>query len=98
MDDVIKNIIEEVHSADIVPGTPAYNMGKLNWDVLRREQQWDWFCKNKVKEIKVKPDPSFLLDNNSILRRVVKLKYTVELTVVIPRKLTSLIIVEFPNA
>ena len=46
----------------------------------------------------MRPDPSFLLDNNSILRKVVKLKYTVEPTTVSPRKLTSLIIVEFYNA
>ena len=45
-----------------------------------------------------KPDPSFLLDDNSILRKVVKLKYTVEPSMVVPRKLTSLIILEFHNA
>ena len=37
VDDVAKNIIEEVHSTDVVPKTPAYNMGKLNFDVLRKE-------------------------------------------------------------
>ena len=42
--------------------------------------------------------PKFLLDENSILRKVVKLKYTVEPTIVVPRKLTSLIILEFHNA
>ena len=31
-------------------------------------------------------------------RKVVKCKYSVELTIVVPRKLTSLIIVEFHNA
>ena len=62
MDDVIKNIIEEVHSTDVVPGTPAYNMVKL------------------------------------YPQKEVKLKYTVEQTIVVPRKLTSLIIVEFHNA
>ena len=36
-DDVIKNIIEEVHSTDIVPRRPVYNMGKLNLDVHREE-------------------------------------------------------------
>ena len=59
VDDVIETIIEEVQTTDIVPGTPAYNMGKLNLDVLMKEQQWDQFCKNKVKEMNVKPDPSF---------------------------------------
>ena len=38
------------------------------------------------------------LDDNSILRKVVKLKYIVELTKAVPRKLTSLIILEFHNA
>ena len=55
-------------------------------------------CKSKVKEMKEKLDPSFLLDSNSILRKVVKLKYTVELTILVPRILTSLVIVEFDNA
>ena len=35
--DIVENIIEEVHSTDIVPRTPAYNIGKLNIDVLRKE-------------------------------------------------------------
>ena len=80
-----------------MPRTLTYNIGKLNLDVLRIEQ-WDQFCKNKVKEMKQKPDPNFLLDENSIPRKVVKLKYTIEPTMVVPRKLTSLIIVEFHNA
>ena len=49
---IFEKITEEVHSTDIVPRTSAYNIGKLNLDVLRKEQQWDQFCKNKVKEMK----------------------------------------------
>ena len=48
--------------------------------------------------MKVKPDTSFLLEDNSVLRKLVKLKCTVELTIVVPRKLTFLIIVEFHKA
>ena len=48
--------------------------------------------------MKVKLDPSFLLDHNSILRKVIKLKYIVKPTIEVPRKLTSVIIVEFHNA
>ena len=48
--------------------------------------------------MKKKLNPNFLLGNSSILRKVVKLKYTIGPTIVIPRKLTSLIIVEFHNA
>ena len=47
--------------------------------------------------MKKKLDTNILLDDNSILRKVVKLKYTIEPTIVVPRKLTSLIIVEFHN-
>ena len=36
-----------------------------------------------------------MLDKNSILWKLVRLNYTVEPTIVLPRKLTSLIIVEF---
>ena len=53
---------------------------------------------NKVKKMKTKPDPNFLLDEISILGKVIKLKYTVEPTIVVPRKLTSLTILEFHNA
>ena len=97
VDDVIKNIKVEVHTTDVAPKRPVYNMGKLNLNVLRKEQQWDLFGKNEVKELKVKPDPNFLLGNKSILRKVVRLKYSVELTIVVPRKLTFLIIVEFSD-
>ena len=48
--------------------------------------------------MKKKPDPSFLLDHNSILRKVIELKYTTEPAIVVPRKLTSIIIIEFHNA
>ena len=48
--------------------------------------------------MKKKTDPNFILDDNSILRKVVKLKYTIEPVIVIPCKLTSLIIVESHNA
>ena len=56
------------------------------------------FYKNKVKEMKTKPDPDFILDDHSILKKAVKLKYTVELTTVVHKKLTSLIILEFHDA
>ena len=41
IEDVVKNIIEEIHYLDTVQKTPSYNMGKLNQDVLRKEQEWD---------------------------------------------------------
>ena len=48
--------------------------------------------------MKKKPNPNLLLHHNSILRRVIKLKFTTEPAIVVPRKLTSLIIIEFHNA
>ena len=33
-DDVIRNIMEEVHAIKLLPSSPSYNMGKLNLDVL----------------------------------------------------------------
>ena len=98
VDDVIENIIEEVHSMGITPKRSAYNVGKLSLDVFGKEQKWDPFCKKKVKELKTKHDPNFLLNGNSVLRNVAKLKYSVESTKVVPRLLTSLIIMEFHNA
>ena len=43
-EDFIENIIEEVHSTNVVPKPPTYNMGKPNLDVLRSEQQRDQFA------------------------------------------------------
>ena len=75
----------------------TYNVGKLNLVELKKEQQQDRLCKGKVRDEK-KPDPNFLLDHNSILRKVIKLKYTTEPAIVVQRKLTSIIIIEFCNA
>ena len=95
---VIKNIIEEIHYAKSTPNTRAYTkIDKLNLDLLRKEQLCIKFCKKMVKEIRIKPDPSFILDENSILRKAVKLRYTVEPTIVLPRKLTNIINLEFHN-
>ena len=57
VDDDVKNIIEEVHSTNIVPRRPVYNMGKLNLDVLRKDQQWDQFCKKQgqIDESETRP-------------------------------------------
>ena len=93
--DVIKNIVEEVHAIKLVPISPSYNMGKLNLDVLQWEQWQDTFCINKVRVMRTKQDHSFMQADNSILRKVVRLRYTIEPIIVVPRKLTSLIIVEF---
>ena len=96
--DAVENIIEEIHSVESTPKLPIYaKIDKLNLDLFRREQLCDKFCKKKGKEIKTKPDPSFILDENSILRKTVKLKYAVKPTTVIPRKLTNIIILEFHN-
>ena len=90
--DVIKNIIEEVHSIKSTPNITTYTkIDKLNLNLLRKEQLCDKFCRKKVKEIKTKADPSFILIENSILWKAVKLKYTVEPTIVVPRKLTNII-------
>ena len=39
-----------------------------------------------------------MFKENNILRKVLKLRYTIEPTIVVPRKLTSLSIVEFHNS
>ena len=38
-EDVIENIIEEVHITDFIQKTTMYNVDKLNLDVRRKEQQ-----------------------------------------------------------
>ena len=65
--DAIENIIEATSK------TPGYTkIDRLNLDLLRKEQLYDRLCKKKIKEIKTKPDPSFILNENSILRKAVK--------------------------
>ena len=78
VDNVIKNIIEEVHSTDVAPKSPVYNMGKLSLDVFRKP-----VLQKQSKGFKVKPDPNFLLDDNIIFRKVVKFRYSVEPSIVI---------------
>ena len=62
---------------------------QVNLNELCREQKQDQFCKNKVKSINVDKLSDFILDNNGILRKIVKLKYTIEPTMVIPKKLKT---------
>ena len=38
-EDVVENIIEEIHSAEVTQKIPGYNIDKLNIDILRKEQQ-----------------------------------------------------------
>ena len=91
------NIVEEVHAIKLVPNSASYNMEKLNLDILQVEQQQDKFCINKVKAMRTNQDHSFTLDNNNILWEMLRLRYTIQPTTVVPRKLTSLIIVEVHN-
>ena len=95
--DMVEKCCKEVHAIKWVANSAGYNMGKLNLDVLREEQWQDTFCIEKVKALRMKQDNSFMLDDNSILWKMVRLRYTIEPTIVVPRKLTSLIIVEFHN-
>ena len=84
-DDMVENIIEEVHVIEWVPNSAGYNMEKLNLDVLREEQWQDTFCIKKVKTVRTNQDDSFMLDKNSILWKMVRLRYTIEPTIVVPR-------------
>ena len=84
-DDMVENIVEEVHVIEWVPNSTGYNMEKCNLDVLREEQWQDTFCIKKVKTLRTKQDDSFMLDKNSILQKMVRLRYTTESTLVVPR-------------
>ena len=43
IDNVVKNIIKEINSANSAPKKPTYNVGKLNLEVLKKDQQQDRF-------------------------------------------------------
>ena len=57
IDDVVENKIEEINSADSAPKKLTYNVGKLNLEVVQKEQHMDTFCKGKVRGMKKKPEP-----------------------------------------
>ena len=88
--------MKETCNIESTPKIPAYTkIDKLNLDLLRKEQLHYKFCRKKIKDIKTKPDPSFIPDESNIHGKAVKLKYTVEPAIVIPRKLTNTIILKF---
>ena len=91
---MVENIIEEVHAINLVPNSADYNM-KLNLDILQEEQWQETFCIKKVKAMRINQDHIFMLDNDSILWTMIRLRYTIEPIIVVPKKVTSLIIVEF---
>ena len=70
-------------------------MEKLNLDVLIHEQWQGHLLHEKVETLKMKWDGSFILDENGLLQKMVRLRYTIEPTIVVPWKLTCLITVEF---
>ena len=73
LEDAVENVIEEIHHIDTAPTTTTYSkIDKLNLNLLLRDQWWDNIYKKKMKEIKAKPDPSFIVGENSILRKAVK--------------------------
>ena len=96
-DNMVDNVMEEVHAIEWIPNSTAYKMEKLNLDELREEQWPETFCMKRLKMLLTKLDGSFVLDENSILWKMVRLRYTKEPTIVVPRRLTCLIIVEFHN-
>ena len=81
-DDIIDNIVEEIHAIEWIPISATYKMEKLNLDVLRKEQWQDTFCIKKAKSIRLKQVDGFVLDENSILHKFFRLKYTVQPTIV----------------
>ena len=88
-DDIVDNVMEEVHAIEWIPNSATYKIEKLNLDVLREAQWKDAFCTKKAKSIRSKEVDGFVLHGNGILHKFVKLKYTTESTTVVVRKLTS---------
>ena len=43
-DNMVDNVIEEVHAIEWIPNSASYKMEKLNLDVLKEEQWQDTFC------------------------------------------------------
>ena len=94
---MVDNVMEEDHAIEWIPNLTTYKMEKLNLDVLMEEQWQNTFCMKKVKKLRTKCNGSFVLDENGILQKMVRIRYTIAPTIVVPRKLTCPIIIEFHN-
>ena len=84
VEDAFENIIEEVKNISVKVSNSNHTM-QLNLSELSREQKQDQLCKNKAKSISTDKPSDFILDNNGILSKIVRLKYTVDPTIVIPK-------------
>ena len=62
--DIIDNLIEEVHAIKWIPNSATYKMEMLNLDVLREAQWQDTFCMKKAKSIRSKEVDGLLPDKN----------------------------------
>ena len=65
-DDIVDNIMEEVHAIEWIPNSATYEMEKLILDVLREEQQQYIICMKKAKSVRSKKVDGFVLHENSI--------------------------------
>ena len=59
-DDIVDNIMEEVHTIEWIPNLATYKMEKLNLDVLKEAQWQDDFCTKKAKSIRSKEVDGFI--------------------------------------
>ena len=66
-DDIVDNIIEEVHAIEWIPNLTTYKMEKLNLDGLREGQWQVAFCTKKAKSVRSTEVDGFILDKNKIL-------------------------------
>ena len=84
VEDDLETIIVEVHNSSVKESNLRQTT-QVNLYELCREQRWDQFHKNKVKSISMEKPSDFVIDHNGILRKIVRLKYTIEPTIVIPK-------------
>ena len=93
IDDIMKNLIFEIHSHS----TSSTNI-PINSDSLIEQQKSDKFCKNKVKQLHCQKQPDFELDDKGIFRKLVHLHHNWTSTAVVPKSLINNIIYEYHNA
>ena len=68
-DDIVDNVIEEVHAIEWIPSLSTCKIEKLNLDALRQAQWQDTFCMKKAKSIISKEVDGSMLDENGILQK-----------------------------
>ena len=91
LEDVVENTIEEIHNINSVLTTTTYNIIDNTWPTLKTAVM------RQLQQEENKTRPQLHLRWEQHLKKAVKLRYSIVPTILVPRKLMNIIILEFHN-